>query len=217
MARVRDQEARREQILKAATACALKRGLFQLRVRDVAKQLGLTEGAVLYYFQTLEELRLHVYRRASQTWFDSRANAIDPADSAAEQLVSLVTSGLTAMVPEVRLLDEPVSSVTTVPALRAVADALFDKDVTRYQLILERGSVSRDFDLQAPALDAARNLVSLEESYRTHVLARSSITADIGLGLVLSYGSLVTGCDLTAISTSGHEVDVTAGRLTLTE
>lgn len=195
MARVRDQTARRAQILDAATRSALQRGLFQLRIKDVAKDVGITEGAVLYYYESLDELRLQVFARASERWYESRAE-MPPADSAGEQLEAQARAGLFEQTPEVRLLNEPISGVSILPAFRAVAESLFVREVARYQVILERGAASGEFALRATSLDAARNLVSLEESYRLHVLARTAITAPVALGLVLSYAELVTGAVL---------------------
>lgn len=196
VARTRDQAARRAQILDAATRSALHRGLFQLRIKDVAKSVGVTEGAVLYYYGSLDELRLQVFARASERWYESRTQ-VATEGSASEQLLTLARAGLTAQIPEVRLLNEPIAGVSIVPAFRAVAESLFVREVARYQVILERGAASGEFALRATSLDAARNLVSLEESYRLHVLARTAITTPIALGLVLSYAELVTGAVLT--------------------
>lgn len=196
MPRVRDQAARRKQILDAATRHALQRGLVHLRIKDVADDLGITQGAVLYYYESADELRLKVYSRAAERCFEAREAALDPHAPAKAQLVSHAEAGFTLAVPELRLMNEPVSGVHVQPAYRAIAESLFVREVSRYQVILERGAASGEFSLRCPSLDAARNLVSLEENYRLHMLAGTAIQAPVGLRLVLSYAELVTQADL---------------------
>lgn len=193
MARPRDQTARRRQIIDSATRSALRHGLFQLRLKDIANDLGLSEGAILYYYPSIDELRLQVFARASERWYEARAVEGAPNATAAAQLVRHVHAGLSSQIPEVRLLNEPIAGVSIVPAYRAIAESLFVREVSRYQLILERGVASGEFTLRDDAFDAARNLVSLEEAYRLHVLAGTAITVSVGLRLVLSYADLVTG------------------------
>ncbi|MFT4081490.1 MAG: TetR/AcrR family transcriptional regulator [Nocardioides sp.] len=196
VARTRDQGERRQRIIEAATRSALRRGLFQLRIKDVAADLGITDGAVLYYYESLAELRLAVYSRATQIWFDHRKLDDSRSASSSVQLMEHARAGFTTAVPEARLLNEPVSGVSIVPAFRAVAESLFHKEVSRYQVLLERGISSGEFDMRSEVVTAARNLYSLEETYRMHMLANTSITADVGFGLLMSYAELVTGAEL---------------------
>jgi len=65
MARPRRQEARRTQLTDAARQAVLERGLFGLRLGDVAEKAGMSPGSVLYYFPSLTELLQEVQREAS--------------------------------------------------------------------------------------------------------------------------------------------------------
>ncbi|MDH3732200.1 MAG: TetR/AcrR family transcriptional regulator [Gemmatimonadota bacterium] len=58
MPRVTDEyrEARRVEILRAASACFSERGFRATHMRDVARQAGLSTGAVYRYFPGKEEL-----------------------------------------------------------------------------------------------------------------------------------------------------------------
>lgn len=196
MGRARPQGTRRQQIVSAALACALDRGLFDLRVQDVAQRLGITGGAVLYYFPTLDDLRLEVYRQATETWFSSREVPMLP--SATEHLLALIASGLPADLPaEAQLIDEPLAGTRTKQAFREVAGSLFHREVARYRSVLDRGKASAEFTLAGESLDLARNLVSLEESYRNHIITGDpSITREVGLRLLTSYGAMATGRQL---------------------
>jgi AcrR family transcriptional regulator len=187
MPRTRRQPERRQQILEAATRTALTRGLFRIRLKDVAQLVNLTEGAVVYYFPSLQDLRLEVYRRAARSWFDARDAVVVEGNAPLEQLHALVSAAFRDEVPEGRLLGEPVMGVQVLPAFRAVAEAAFVREVARYQGILERGVALGDFELHGSTCDIACNVVSLEESYRLHMYADTIIGAAIGRRLVLSY------------------------------
>lgn len=192
--RIRNQTARRQQIVDAATACASKEGLFTFRIRDVGSQLNLTDGAILYYFGTLDELRLEVYRRASERWYSSRETEAAAYHDAIGQLVAMIDASLPSEIPgEFRFLDEPLASSRLHPAFRAIADGLFHREVARVQSVLERGVREGHFRLACDALTAARNLVSLQDSYRLHILTQDpSITRSIAVDLVASYVRTVT-------------------------
>ncbi|MGW0590800.1 TetR/AcrR family transcriptional regulator [Streptosporangium sp. NPDC002607] len=65
MARKRP-EARREEILAAAMAEVLERGLASVRVADVAARLDISQALVFYHFETKERLVTEVFIYAAQ-------------------------------------------------------------------------------------------------------------------------------------------------------
>ena len=53
---------RRAQILRAARSVFIEKGYLAARVEDVAKQAGMSKGAVYFYFSSKRELFLALMR-----------------------------------------------------------------------------------------------------------------------------------------------------------
>lgn len=108
MARPKDQEKRRGELMTAAGELAAQKGLHDVRLRDVAEAAGLTSGAVLYYFDGLDELFFAAYERAVERFCEERERAIaaitDPAQALATALHLGVPTGSEDV--EIRLLYE---------------------------------------------------------------------------------------------------------------
>jgi len=69
MARVADEtrfEAQRHRILKAAATCFNHKGFSGTSLKDVSRQLGLTDAALYYYVKNKEELVYQCYLRAAE-------------------------------------------------------------------------------------------------------------------------------------------------------
>ncbi len=62
-----DVDARRAQILEATRKVALERGLANLRVADVANELGISSGLVHYHFSSKDELLVEMLRAMAVT------------------------------------------------------------------------------------------------------------------------------------------------------
>ena len=54
----------------------------------------------------------------------------------------------------------------------ALLTALYDRQVSMYQTILELGAARGDFTLTADSLTIARNLVALQDAYGYRIVAR---------------------------------------------
>ena len=67
MARPSTQQQRRLEVIEAALAAAAEHGLRDLSLTDVAKQAGVTRGALLYYYEglTLKEIGDHLGHRST--------------------------------------------------------------------------------------------------------------------------------------------------------
>lgn len=60
-----DADARRHQIITAARAATLQLGLHDVRVSDVAAELGVSTGLIHYHFDTKDELIAAMLRRTA--------------------------------------------------------------------------------------------------------------------------------------------------------
>lgn len=70
------KQQRREAILRAARSLAEKRGVRAVGLSDVARDVGLAKSNVLRYFETREEIFLHLTVAAWREWADELARQL---------------------------------------------------------------------------------------------------------------------------------------------
>jgi DNA-binding transcriptional regulator YbjK len=199
MARTRDQGERRRQLVAAAERAVLKRGLGGVRLRDVADEAGLTSGAVLYYYDELDDLLLETHNRAIERFCRLREEAVDRIDDARGKLVACIRGGLPSGPDDVlvRLLYEFEGAALRRRAYGALNSAYFERQVGIYHAVLVAGEAAGAFSLTAPARVLARNLVALEDGYGFYVvLTDSDIDAATAERLILTYAETATGTKL---------------------
>ncbi|MFE4398936.1 MULTISPECIES: TetR/AcrR family transcriptional regulator [Streptomycetaceae] len=197
MARAKNQAARREQLVLAATEAVGRHGLAQLRVADIADAAGVARGSVSYYFSDIGELLQQVYQRAADRFFTSRSAVAAALPDARDKLVACARLGLPdGPDDELALVLYEFSSAThDNPVYSALAQSLFDRQVALYASILEIGRAQGHFEPTGPALDLAANLVVLEDGYGLHIVSRNaSLTPERSLELLLGYARTATGC-----------------------
>ncbi|MDQ1604848.1 MAG: hypothetical protein QOE01_2693, partial [Actinomycetota bacterium] len=199
MARNRDQQQRRGQLVEAAERAVLKHGAAAVRLRDVADEAGLTSGAVLYYYGELDELLVETHSRAVERFCQQREDTVDAIADPREQLRAAVRAGL-PVGPEdelVKLLYEFDGQGTRRQGYGRLSREYFARQVAIYHSILVAGQAAGQFRLTAPARDIGRNLVALEDGYGYYVvLPESGIDADAAESLILAYAEAATGCAL---------------------
>jgi AcrR family transcriptional regulator len=61
-----NEAIRRQQIVSAAHSVFIKKDYSQVRIEDIAKQAKLSKGAVLYYFETKEDVFLALFEWLTQ-------------------------------------------------------------------------------------------------------------------------------------------------------
>ena len=76
-----NNEARRIQMLRAATELICERGFSETRISDVAKRAGVSSALVIYYFGTRDRLLVDALRYSEESFYE-----------AAEQMLAEVTS-----------------------------------------------------------------------------------------------------------------------------
>jgi len=86
-------EARRESIIEAARRAFVRKGTEATTMADIARESGLTPGALYRYFPTKDDLIKTCFHEAmgevSRRWMEQADAAIDPLDDLAE--LSLLT------------------------------------------------------------------------------------------------------------------------------
>lgn len=94
MARVRNLEKRRADILEAALTVLFERGFCDLRIADVAKQAGVSAGLVCHHFDTKQGLLLAVMDHTVDV-FEAQSQAVlDATETGQAKLLALVELAL---------------------------------------------------------------------------------------------------------------------------
>lgn len=198
MARPRNQTARRDQLVAAATRAVHAHGLSQVRVADIADEAGVARGSVHYYFRDLDELLQRVYQQAGDRFFTDRMNAAAALPDARHKLVESIMHGLPdGPDDELAVVLYEFGNCRTHPVFTALSQSLWDRQVAMYAAILEVGVGQGHFTLTGPVLDLAANLVALEDAYGLHIISRNaSVPHERALELLMTYARSATGCAL---------------------
>ncbi|MFB7657458.1 MULTISPECIES: TetR/AcrR family transcriptional regulator [unclassified Streptomyces] len=192
MARPKQQDSRREDLLHAARAAILQRGLQATRVRDVADQAGVAAGTVTYYFRELDVLFDLVFAEAVERFCTARERDADARSDPRDQLAAVLRSGLpTGPGDELCcLLYEFSPQARQRPSDARLRRELYGRQVALYVRVLTAGAEAGRFRLQRPADEIAANLVALEDAYGYHVIAQMFMTRDQAEKHLFGYASL---------------------------
>jgi AcrR family transcriptional regulator len=167
-----------------------------VRLNQVAHEAGLTSGAILYHYPDLDDLLIEANRAGMERFYDQRIQAIAGIEDPALRLVMTVRSGLPTGSDDadVRLLCELGGAAARHTVYGILLTALYDRQVSMYQLILESGAAAGEFELASDSTAIARNLVALEDAYGYRMMAEHpSIDHDTATELILEYARTVTG------------------------
>lgn len=189
------QRQRRDRLFTAAQQAVVMRGA-DVRLKDIADMAGLTSGAILYHYPDVQSLLLEANQAVIERFLDYRVKAIRGLASPAEKLVVTVAGGLpvNAEDSDVKLLCALGGAASRYPAYATMLTSLYDRQVAMYQVILEAGSATGDFDLRCDSETIGRNIVALEDAYGYRMVARhGSIDYAAAVELILSYARIATG------------------------
>jgi DNA-binding transcriptional regulator YbjK len=194
VARPRDQVQRRRELVAATSKLVARKGLASVKLRDIAAATGLTSGAVLYYYDGLDELFTAAYDRAVERFCRDREQAIAGLGDAAARLATAVRLGIPGGRddPETRLLYELEAVAFRSPECAALMAAYIERQVAMYTSVLDVGAAVGRLTLTAGARDVARNIVALEDGQGLYVLLGRDTAADVE-ARILTYVATATG------------------------
>jgi DNA-binding transcriptional regulator YbjK len=172
VARPRDQVQRRREIVAATTKLVARNGLSSVKLRDVAAATGLTSGAVLYYYDGIDELFTAAYDRAVERFCRQREEAVAAIEDSAERLATAVRLGVPRGPDdgEIRLLYELEAVAFRSSACAALMAGYIERQVAMYASLLEVGAALGELTLSAGARAIGRNIVALEDGQGLYVL-----------------------------------------------
>ncbi|MGI8887431.1 MAG: hypothetical protein ACR2GB_00420, partial [Nocardioidaceae bacterium] len=133
-----------------------------------------------YYFPELDELFREVYSDAVDRFYTKRRQMIEETADPRSRLVAMICSGLpTGPDDEIcALLSEFGPQVGRNPVVKVLRKTLYQRQVALYESILQTGEALGLFDLTAPAMTSASNLVALEDAYGHHIIAQVVVTRE---------------------------------------
>lgn len=194
MARPRNQAQRRSELIAATKSALASKGLNELRLRDVAEAAGMTSGAVLYYYDGLDDLFFAVYERGVDRFCREREDAIAALGDPATKLAAAIHLGIpgSADDADIRLLYEFEAIAFRNTACAALMHGYVERQVLMYASILDEGSRTGVFSLADDPRTVARNIVALEDAHGVYVLTGHREPAEVEQ-LVLAYAAASTG------------------------
>ncbi len=158
--------------MAAAAKVISEQGVRSVSLADVAEEVGLSRGAVHYYYGDMDELLVEVHRAGTERFCDARDRAVAAVAGPREQLAVAIRAGLPEG-PD----DELMKLIFQFNILSAgselhltLADSMYLRQVATYQGIIERGTDAGDFTPVLPAATIAMNLAVLEDAYSLHIV-----------------------------------------------
>jgi AcrR family transcriptional regulator len=194
MARPRNQEKRRSELMSAAHHVVSRKGMADAKLRDVAAEAGLTPGAVLYYFENLGGLFFAAYERAVERFCVEREEAVAAAPDPRTALETAIRLGVPTGPEdsEIRLLYEFEAVAFRNPdCARLMADYV-ERQVGMYAGLLESGVAAGAFSLREDPRTVARNLIALEDGHGVYVLTGQVTPAQVERMLLAGAAALVS-------------------------
>ncbi|WP_226351537.1 MULTISPECIES: TetR/AcrR family transcriptional regulator [unclassified Pseudonocardia] len=205
MARRKNQQARRDEFMAATRRVIVRDGLSAVTVRTIAAEAGLSTGLVSYYFPDIDELYQTVYGDAVDRFATRRRRTVDAITDPRERLVAMIRSGL-PVDPDDELcilLYEFSALVRRNPMVQVLRRSLYERQVSIYESILDVGQGLGVFTLAQPSTATARSMVSLEDAFGYHAVARVSVSLQDAQDHLLGYATIATGCRLAAVAGTG--------------
>jgi AcrR family transcriptional regulator len=83
-------ELRRPQILRSAVELVREKGLWEVRISDVAKHAGVSPASVVYYFGTKDQLFAEAIGGADDAFYDAIVPELEHLERAVDRLACLI-------------------------------------------------------------------------------------------------------------------------------
>ena len=184
---------RRPQILATATDLVREKGLWSVRISDVAKRAKLSPASVVYYFGTKDELFADAISRADDMFYESVLEDLAQLSSAAERLAWLVVRSSTS--DWMLWIDLWVYARHHPDA--AVAQRRFHRRWRQtIEDIVRQGMEAGEWTVDDPA-DVSQRLSALTDGLAVHmVLGDPDYTPERYVRMSLTAAALELGCEL---------------------
>ncbi len=186
---------RKPQILDAAAEVIIERGLANTRIADVADRAGTSAPAVLYWFDTREQLLTAALIADEEAFAARLGERLDEATGAAEKLMLLIEA--TVAEPQIDLWIELWARSLHDP--EAASERLRRDRVWRslFAEVIHAGRAAGEFD---PAVDpelAALSITSYMDGLSVQMTLRDpALTPGLMDSLLLDHAERIVGASL---------------------
>ncbi|WGW12054.1 helix-turn-helix domain-containing protein [Saxibacter everestensis] len=174
MARPRDQDRRRREIVDAAARTLVERGYAATRLRDIADAAGVTSASVLYYYPELAELYGRTYAVAADEYVARRRERMETETGGRAQLFACIESGVPTIDSSsgraTLLLIELEPLACRHPEIAASHFSFVEAQQELYRLALRTGIDEGSFSLTLDLERTARLILAAEDGLALNVL-----------------------------------------------
>ncbi len=161
MARLRPDQ-RRQRIIDATLAVAIRKGLGTTTVRDVAAEMGTSSGLIHHYFSSMDHVLAASFEQAAQSDLDHARSLVAAASEPADALTALMEGYTSDDGTTMQLWLDAWSEASRRPVLQEVSRRL---NLAWHRLlveVIERGVESGQFTCADPVASAWRILSVLD-------------------------------------------------------
>jgi AcrR family transcriptional regulator len=187
---------RRPQILAIAVQLVREKGLWSVRISDVAKRAGLSPTSVIYYFGTKDQLLADAIAGADDAFYAPVERLLERAHSAQERMAWLIALSSTSewllwMDLWVYARHHPDTAVAQRRFHRRWREAI--------ENVISYGNEVGEWNVPEPP-SVAQRLAALTDGLGVHmVLGDPDHTRERYVEMTLTAVSLELGCELTAL------------------
>ncbi len=154
----RSAVVRREQIIDAARKLVIKRGSEHLRVREIAKVAGITEGAIYRHFKSKKEILSSLVDRIEENWLEDISKVNAAGSSSLEALDRIFKNHVSAIEQRGGVSFQVIAEIISLgdKKLNKKAFDVLNKYTGRLKKLLAEGvgtgEIKREVDLEAAAM-----------------------------------------------------------------
>jgi AcrR family transcriptional regulator len=187
---------RRPQILATAVELVREKGLWNVRISDVAKRAGVSPTSVVYYFGTKDQLLADSITRADDAFYRAVEPLLERVDSAVDRIAWLIVRSSTSdwllwIDLWVYARHHPETVIAQRHFQRRWRKAI--EDVVVY------GNATGEWNVDGAGAIAQR-LAAITDGLAVHMLLGDpDHTPERYVDMTLTAASLELGCDLTAL------------------
>lgn len=153
---------RRKQFAVAAQRAMARKGSFNVTVRDVAREAGVSPGAILYHYEDFEAVLVAAWQHLSQRFARRRHAILELPCTEPQRLATAIHHDIPHGRSDERyLLYAAIGHYRANPTLGALARGTTHAQIALYHTILQSGKAGGDFQPSDRSLSTARTLVGL--------------------------------------------------------
>lgn len=194
--RRRLDDVRRPQILATTVDLIRERGLWDVRLSDVAERAGLSATSVVYYFGSKDQLFAEAITHADDAFYAPLLSELEGLASGVERIACLFVGSSTSDWP--LWMDLWVYSRRH-PETAAAQRHFHERWRETIADVVRHGAAGGEWSVDAPD-EIALRLSALTDGLAVHmVLGDSEHTAERYVAMSLAAAALELGCDLGAL------------------